>query len=312
MMKSLLDQDSYVPHFSGHETFPLRQMWLKKAFEARSVAASVPKARFNEDAAIARFGVGKNMVASIRHWALACGVFDEVPDEKDTFRIDPLWGSILEPHGLDPYCEKTATTWLAHWRLCGLPNGKHRSTTWWWIFNNMLAPSFTREDVVSQLMDYCAFRGIKVSEATIKRDVEACVRCYVSKDEASVEDVVESMFVELSILKEEARGTFGFTRGPNISLPNGILDLAIYEYWNFMQAESTLSFDLLAHGLGSPGRVFKIDESSLAERLASISERTSGYVFWSDTAGVRQLQRRDINTSIDRKTYQRFLEAAYE
>lgn len=311
-MKSLIERDTYTPHFSGHETFPLRQLWLKKAFDSRVSSASVPKAIFNEDSAISRFGVGKNMVASIRHWGLACGIFEELTEEKQYFRIDPLWRTILEPTGLDPYCEKAATTWLAHWRLCGVPKGKHRSTTWWWMFNNVLTPSFTKDDVVAQLLDYCTLRGVKVAEATLKRDVEACVRCYVPKDDATIEDVAESMFSELGVLKEEARGTFAFRRGPNLTLPNGILDLAISEYWDLIQAESTLSFDLIAHGPGSPGRVFKLDENSLAERLSTINERTVGKIFWTDTAGVRQLMRRDVNNLIDEAAYQIFLENAYD
>ena len=285
---------------------------MKKAFDTHEGNLAVPKTTFNEDSAIARFGVGKNMVASIRHWALACGVFEEVSDDKQYFRIDPMWGSILSEEGLDPYCESPATTWLAHWRLCGVPKGKHRSTTWWWVFNNVLTPSFTRDDVVSHLLEYCSTRKIKVAEATIKRDVEACVRSYVPKDDATIEDMVESMLSELGVLKEDTRGTFSFNRGPHLSLPNAILDLAICEYWDLMQPESSLSFDLVAHGPGSPGRVFKLDENSLADRFATISERTGGKVFWSDTAGVKQLMRRDIDTLLDQHIYQQFLENAYE
>ena len=61
------------PQFSGHETFALRAGWPKKAYDAAAEDAAV----FSGDAAIARFGVGKNMVRSIRHWALAAGVLDE-------------------------------------------------------------------------------------------------------------------------------------------------------------------------------------------------------------------------------------------
>lgn len=311
-MKSLIELPTYTPHFSGHETFPLRQLWLKKAFDAHEGDFAVPKVTFNEDSAIARFGVGKNMVSSIRHWALACGVFEEVNDDKQYFRIDPMWGSILREDGLDPYCENAATTWLAHWRLCGLPKGKHRSTTWWWVFNNVLTPSFTKDDVVAHLLDYCAKQTIKVSDSTVKRDVEACVRSYVPKDDATIEDMVESMLSELGVLKEETRGTFSFNRGPHVTLPNGILDLAICEFWDFIQAESSLSFDLIAHGPGSPGRVFKIDESSLAERLSSINERTNGSIFWTDTSGVKQLMRREIGPLLNEHHYQKFLERSYE
>ena len=34
MARGPLFQDTYRPQFSGHETFPLRYGWLKKAFDA--------------------------------------------------------------------------------------------------------------------------------------------------------------------------------------------------------------------------------------------------------------------------------------
>ncbi|HHA2379877.1 TPA: DUF4007 family protein, partial [Stenotrophomonas maltophilia] len=59
--------------FSGHETFPLRQLWLRKAYDAAAEGEGRPaKEVFAPDVGIRRFGVGKNMVAAIRHWALAC------------------------------------------------------------------------------------------------------------------------------------------------------------------------------------------------------------------------------------------------
>ena len=36
---------------------------------------------FTDEDAIARFGVGKNMVGSMRHWSTASGVIEDVPDE---------------------------------------------------------------------------------------------------------------------------------------------------------------------------------------------------------------------------------------
>ena len=73
MLRGRLYEDDYKPKLSGHETFPLRYGWLKKAFDAVSAAegcwASTDRFFLTADA-IARFGVGKNMVASIRHWAV--------------------------------------------------------------------------------------------------------------------------------------------------------------------------------------------------------------------------------------------------
>lgn len=103
-------------HFSGHETFPLRQMWLKKVYERALGTMLIRKSEFTDENAIASFGVGKNMVASIRHWALACGVMVEAGED---FRIRGLAAEILDDDGLDPYAENPSTAWLVHWQLAG-------------------------------------------------------------------------------------------------------------------------------------------------------------------------------------------------
>ena len=66
--------------FSGHETFPLRQLWLKKAYAA---VRDIPHQEYIKESkgifgerGIMRFGVGKIMVDAIRHWALACGIIE--------------------------------------------------------------------------------------------------------------------------------------------------------------------------------------------------------------------------------------------
>jgi Protein of unknown function (DUF4007) len=86
-------------HFSGHETFPLRQMWLKKVIE-QAVGNVVPKTAFADENAIAEFGVGKNMVASMRHWALACNVMTEGAPEGYAVTKDAI--AIFDDAGWDP------------------------------------------------------------------------------------------------------------------------------------------------------------------------------------------------------------------
>lgn len=56
-------------HFSGYETFPLRHGWLTKvAIEVRSQPDNT-RGLFVDASAIVKFGVEKNIVTSMRHWA---------------------------------------------------------------------------------------------------------------------------------------------------------------------------------------------------------------------------------------------------
>ncbi|MCY3789900.1 MAG: DUF4007 family protein, partial [Gemmatimonadetes bacterium] len=108
MLRGPLHQDDYQPQLSGHETFPLRYGWLKKAFDAVRETEDDHNNRsvFLADDAIARFGVGKNMVSSIRHWATASGVIKDVSRRIVT---TALGQRLFGPGGLDPYMENPAT-----------------------------------------------------------------------------------------------------------------------------------------------------------------------------------------------------------
>lgn len=289
------------PHiqFSGHETFPLRQLWLRKAYVAvinasgENKAPVSPKDVFAPEVGIRQFGVGKNMVAAIRHWALACNVLDQTED--GLLKPSLVGNALLGYHGLDPYFEKPATAWLMHWQLAGRAK---RSTTWWWVFNRVTAQVFDADSVAEALHAAAEQRREKVSRVTLKRDVEVCLRCYLPRrDSRAVDDAAEPLLADLGLLSEPHAGSFQFRRGTQASLPDGIFAYALLEYWERREEETgskqaTLSFETIAHEYGAPGRVFKLDERSVGERLTNIEELTGGQLAWSDTAGIRQISRR--------------------
>ena len=131
MLRGPLYRDDYRPQFSGHETFPLRYGWLKKAFDAvlGTEDGGDNRSVFIDSDAIARFGVGKNMVASMRHWSTVTGIIADAPGQNGvaTTKLGKL---IFGAEGLDPYMEHPATAWLLHWNLCG----QDTKTTWFWRF----------------------------------------------------------------------------------------------------------------------------------------------------------------------------------
>ena len=78
MLRGPLSEKDYRPSFSGHETFPLRYGWLKKAYDVIINEDHLNnKTIFTDEMAVSRFGVGKNMVSSIYHWCLMTGIIEE-------------------------------------------------------------------------------------------------------------------------------------------------------------------------------------------------------------------------------------------
>lgn len=298
--------------FSGHETFPLRQLWLRKAYEAVHHPDFVGNAKlaFAPQNGIRRFGVGKNMVSAIRHWALACDVLEEQAAGK--LGVGTVGRTLFGSRGLDPYLEKPASAWWVHWLLAGRAK---RSTTWWWVFNRISQQTFETDAVANALSHATEQAGYRISRVTLKRDVDVCVRCYVARrDGREADDAAEPLLADLGLLAEGPVGTFRFRRGAQSSLPDGLFALALLEFWEGKEratgsGQATLSFEAIAHEFGAPGRVFKLDENSVGDRLSTLEDISEGQLRWSDSAGVRQVSR--VLTEFPDALKQRLLKHAY-
>lgn len=291
-------------HFSGHETFPLRQLWLRKAYENLPRSGEAPKSVFASEDAIVRFGVGKNMVMSIRHWALACGFLAE--GVNGGYVATSLARKIFE--GLDPYLEHPASAWLIHWQLAGIGR---KSTTWWWLFNRIPQQNFDREAIFQSIKQYCLETRHKISDSTLRRDVDVCLSSYQSRSTTgSKEDVAESVLAELPLIQATSSNSFTFVRGPKKTLPDALFAFALIQYWEQTHATAVLPFEKIVHDYGSPGRVFKLDDNSVGERVHAIEEVTRGALVWTDSGGIRQVNRRV--EKFDTALIDSLLEASFE
>ena len=295
MFRGPLYRDGYPPQFSGHETFPIRYGWLKKAFDEVRAAEDLghdTREVFTADDAIARFGVGKNMVAAMRHWATVTGVIEELRDPRRLATTE-LGRRVFADGGLDPFMEDSATAWLIHWRLCG----NDTKTTWFWAFHHFPSLSFERDTLVQGLQKLAEDRHwSRASLATIRRDVSCFTRTYVACGGTgfySFEDGLESPLTELGLIRSTGRRDgFRFVRGLKPSLGAGVFGLAVTEYWNkAFGTSNTLSFEALAHEPGCPGRAFQLEDNDVVEMLMALEEATRGVYQWSETAGLKQLIR---------------------
>jgi hypothetical protein len=270
--------------FAGHETFPLRLLWLKKAFDA--VQGGATSGTFQEQDAIARFGVGRNMAISMRHWALASGFFEEADRQVSP---TPLGRLLLADDGLDPFLECPATIWLCHWHVAATPEV---TTTAFHAFNALTAIEFDAAALVDDLFEIVTAKGWRATRGTLKRDVEVFLRSYVRKGNALNEDAAEPLLAELGLVREaRLGGWYEFVRGPKPNLPDGIFVYGLAEFWRRQGGNSTLAAEQICYAPGSPGRVFKLDDDSVITRLMRVAELTDDAWQWTDTAGLRQVQK---------------------
>jgi hypothetical protein len=287
MKKKITFSQDYTPQFSGHETFPLRYGWLEKAFEAVDVNGINNNKIFSEDAAIAHFGVGKNMVAAIRFWAQVAGVL--ATDGKD-LRVTDFGQKLLRPDGFDPYLESASSLWKIHWDIASDP--KHTAT--YWLFNVYNEPIFDRETILRRMKEFIGRHGWKMpTDKTLTNDLNVLLANYVptAPRRGLNEEAIISPLTELGLIRRRSNGKFGLNWGRKPSLSSGVFLYAVCDYWERSSSANTLNAQSLLVDAGSPGRVFILEESDMVERLANVSKMTSGVISWSETAGLRQLIR---------------------
>lgn len=278
------------PVFSGHETFPLRYGWLKKVYDSMACDTNAERSArdvFNSDEAIAVFGVGKNMVSSMRHWATCTGVLDS---DGAVSRYAKL---ILGDNSLDPWLESPISLWILHWQLASKP----RLMTYYWFFNYFNGTAFDRDQLQSSLLSLCDDHSLKApSTMTLKRDVDCFIRTYVSKPSKTgkiSEDSLESPLAELNLITPvNKRDVFQPRRGAKSSLTDGVFLLVLWDFWNeHWKNQTTLSLEASVYDPCSPGRIFLLDEDAVLEKAYSLASLDIG-LEWSESSGMRQFELR--------------------
>ncbi len=278
------------PSFSGHETFPLRFGWLKKALDAATDDPFI----FGDDTAIARFGVGKNMVRAIRYWTGAAGVL-EAGEERGSMRPTALGRYLFSDDGADPFMEDAGTLWLLHWYLCRAPEP---ATLWHFVFGHWHGAALDFdliEDALEPWVQKHANGAGWPSEATLKRDLLCLVGTYARPTSArgSVEDRLGSPLADLGLAQQTPSGP-RLRRGAPRALPPWVFVYAVLDVWaRRAPKRRTLALHDVLHAAGSPGRVFLLDEAEAFDLIRRVEEMGDAPFSYRDTAGIRQLYRTD-------------------
>ena len=286
MLRGPLGQEKYKPKFSGHDTFPFRYAWLTKIvhYLEQGNVKKIKEFEKNRLSTMVDFGVGLNMVKSIRHWSMMTKVCD-----KD-FKLTDFGKLIFSrKNSLDPYLEKSETLWLLHWMLAS----DQLLTTWFYVFNYHQSITINREHLLNDILSvgkFSKWRGI--SPNTIKRDIDCFVRTYtISHRKGEVtEDSIECPLAELGLIKGTyAKNEFEIQRGPKSTLSDKIFEFALSDYWS-KQKNQIITFEKLMYDYGSPGKVFQLDEKSLDIYLEKLEASTQGsFQFNKGAGGLRQI-----------------------
>jgi hypothetical protein len=298
--------DGFTPTFSGHETFALRSTWLKKAYDLLQVT---PDLFLREDAFV-QLGVGKNMAQSIRYWGRMCGIFDRLPSN-DRYQITPLGHALFnDDDGWDPFLVTPASRWLLHWQMASRPE---TAFTWYYTFNLLRAGEFTVEQLAAHIMEEVMRRGWRVpSSATLQRDIDCMLHCYVRPSTKELMTAIEDALAcplhalgLIQMLPSDRRYYLVSSLQPD--LPDALVAYAVLLQIRAAKRK-TIAFSELSYAPTSPGRVFRLAEDGLLERLLHLADLTDGQAYYTDQAGIRQVAWLDPNNTT---TLEKLLQRAF-
>jgi hypothetical protein len=263
--------------FSGHETFPLRVAWLPKAVDAVSQGKD-PFSNTRDGMRI--LGLGKNMVMSLECWSEFFGVLHRL---NGNWEVTEFGNLIFGAGGLDPFLEDQRTLWLLHWKAS--TNCTRPFFAWHWFVNLFHEPEFALSEALRAFQTETDAYSRPLSGTTLRQHLDVFLRTYVASESVDgrlPEDMLDSPLSSLGIIRKfgERRGDHG--RDPLFSidvrrknlLPIGLFRFCLHDWWNrFVGDEHTAMFSDVAFGRCSPGRVLRLPEMEVRDRLVLLAQQ---------------------------------------
>lgn len=255
----------------GHEKFPLREGWINKAL------VEVPKDAgvfLNKDATDT-FGIGSNMVKSLRYWMKAFGLMEEAPGAGASLSDV---GKIIAQY--DPYLEKSFTLWIMHSYIA---KNREEATTWYMYFNHCDAEDLEKTEIESillrELKKYVG--GQSFSEKSLSNDIDVLLNMYSkSKEQSDPEDKNVSPFAQLALVKC-VEGRYIKCHPSKKTFSDMIV---LYEIMQLLNGKESISIEeavLGENGLSNIYNLTSVMANDYFDRLDA-----SGYIRVNRTAGL--------------------------
>ena len=185
--------------FSGHESFQCKSLWLKKGYDYLLANNS-----FTDIDAVAKLGVGKNMVASIRFWLRAFGL-----TKSDS--LEPISTYLLDAeNGKDPFTEDINTIWLLHFLLV---------TSEIASLYNLLFVEYQREKKEFKKSELQSFIKRKCSmpeqknvfnDNTVHKDIGVLLKNYVAPSDLKTIEDFSALMIGLGLIINKGNDTYCF------------------------------------------------------------------------------------------------------
>ena len=252
----------------GHEKFSLREGWLTKGL----MLVSEDKDVFLDKNATDYFGMGSNMVKSLRYWMRAFGLMEEKKSCLTEF------GKLIKEN--DIYIESVFTLWLLH---SNIAKNIEEATAWYMFFNRFNMEEFTKEqaEIVLNREVSAYAQGKAFSDQSLKNDIDVILNMYgKNREYVDPEDKSTSPFAQLGLIKKSDNRDIK-THPDRRMIPEEII---LYELALLFETTDSISIERLISGEGSIAGIYNIQSMVINEYLDKLD--TLGYIRVNRTAGL--------------------------
>ena len=262
------------PIFSGHESFACKSHWLKRGYDfVRG------ENNFNDDDAVVRLGVGKNMVASIKFWLKAIGLL------KDAGLVALANHLFDDDNGKDPYLEDIGTLWLLHFLLIQTDYATIYKTTFvdYHRQRNIIEKSKLQNYIKHICFDETGYKNL-YNDNTVKRDIGVMLHNYCAKNggNVNIEDS-NSLFAPLNLICETEKNTYRFNYDTRSDVPSLIF---LYALLIKFEGRNSISFE----DITELALIFCLTNNDLLDIINHLCDLYPSEIVFSDVAGIKELQ----------------------
>jgi hypothetical protein len=285
--------------FAGHETFHLRDGWLRKGLSVCHIPGE--GGLFSPDAADI-LGVGSNMIKSIRHWLNATKLTSGVSEEEgERITLKSKLADVIIKY--DPYFQSEATWWALHVNLVNNPDFAY---AWNWFFNDFKSNRFERAYCVESFKRSLEYNpSVRCpAQKTLDKDISVILASYaqnIPRINVTPEDTKDCPFLRLGLLTFSRESGFYIPQFGLKSIPSVILGYSIVASIAGDSIDTSKEYISLAIGeavslRSGPGRALLMRPEELYDfALAAEQELGEEWVRVRGMAGNRMIEIKNIS-----------------
>lgn len=255
-----------------HETFSIREGWIEKGIHYINEDGK----SMSKDNGPRVFGLGSNMVKSLRYWLTATKL---ATFKNGNARLETLGNLILEN---DPFIDNDFTLWLIHLYLV---TNEYDAPVFNAIFN-LDYSQFNKDLLLDRVPYKLAELGYeKVSAvSSLESDISVFLKSYYSEDFSNPENNMNCPLAKLNLFACERKGIYTRKMPAFSKLDFRIVYLALLICIGNKEGEISFNVEDIYSVRNNPLKIFNLSKSSLFHYLEEMQRKD--YIKFSKTAGL--------------------------